>query len=207
MKARSELKTADAMEARSVFDEDLRAAVETMRRGGVVLYPTDTVWGLGCDARCGEAVRRIFEIKRRADSKAMISLVADEAMLERWVVPVPEAALMLIEASGDDVPMTIVYDHPRGIAPELLADDGSAAMRVTRERFSSALCRRMRGPVVSTSANISGNPAPASFAAIDPEIVGAVDYVCRYRRDDSSEHRPSSVVKVSDSGVIKILRP
>lgn len=201
MEPGSGMKPADAMA------EDLRAAVEAMRRGGVVLYPTDTVWGLGCDARCSEAVRRIFEIKRRADSKAMISLVADEAMLERWVDPVPEAALMLIEASGADVPMTIVYDHPQGLAPELLADDGSAAMRVTRERFSSALCRRMRGPVVSTSANISGREAPASFADIDPEILGAVDYVCRFRRDDSSQRRPSSVVKVSDSGVIKILRP
>ncbi len=202
------MKPEEAMESRSAFDaDDLRTAVETMRRGGVVVYPTDTVWGLGCDARSSEAVKRIYEIKRRADSKAMISLVADEAMLERWVETVPDAALQLIEASGSDVPMTIVYDTPRGIAPELLADDGSAAMRVTRERFSSALCRRMRGPVVSTSANISGCPAPAFYADIDPEILEAADYVCMYRRDDSSPRRPSSVVKVSDSGVIKILRP
>lgn len=189
------------------FDTDLREAVEVMRRGGVVLYPTDTVWGLGCDARCQDAVERIFVIKRRADSKALISLVADEAMLERWVDPVPDAALQLIEACADDTPMTIVYDHPHGLAPALLAQDGSAAIRVTRERFSAALCRRMRGPVVSTSANISGEPAPSFFTEISPEILSAVDYVCLTRRNDMMLRKPSSVVKISDSGVIKILRP
>lgn len=183
---------------------DIQKAVETLRSGGVIVYPTDTVWGIGCDATDSDAVRRVFALKRRADSKALISLVADYAALERWVDDVPEVAFELMEAS--DRPVTIVYDHPRGLAPELLAPDGSAAVRVCGEEFTRALCRALRKPLVSTSANVSGAPTPASFADISAEILAGADYVAASRRDEAPDGRPSIVVKLSGSGVIKILR-
>lgn len=185
------------------FREDIRKAVETLRKRGVILYPTDTVWGIGCDATCEEAVRRIFEIKRRADSKSMLSLVDSDGMLQRYVADVPEAAWQLIDAAVR--PLTIIYDSPRGIAGSLLAPDGSAGFRITSERFSRALVSALRHPVVSTSANISGKPAAASFAEIDKEIIDAVDYVAEYGRE-AAEAIPSNIIKVSNSDVIKIIR-
>lgn len=185
---------------------DLESAVAILKAGGVILYPTDTVWGIGCDATRQEAVERIYRIKRRIDSKAMISLVSDTAMLERWVEDIPETALQLADVAVR--PLTIIYDHPRGLAPGLLAADGSAAIRIASDEFCQSLCRRLRRPVVSTSANISGKPAPGSFAGIEAEIKEAVDYVATSGRHAAeSDNRPSSVVKISDGGIIKILRP
>lgn len=184
--------------------DDLRRAVDTMRRGGVILYPTDTIWGLGCDARNAEAVRRIFEIKRRTDSKALITLVDSLAMLDSTVEEVPEVAEQLIEAA--DTPVTIIYDRGRGVASELLAPDGSIGVRLTREPFSAELCRMMRGPVVSTSANISGEPAPLDFASITPEIIASCDYVCTSRRDERPAAKASSIIKISQGGLFKIIR-
>lgn len=186
------------------INDDIKAAVETMRRGGVVLYPTDTVWGIGCDATNSDAVKRVFEIKRRVQSKALITLVSDVAMLERYVDELPDVAFELIDVAV--TPLTIVLDNAKGLAPELLADDGSAGFRVTAERFSQQLCRALRHPIVSTSANISGQPSPAVFSEISPEIVNAVDYVVQYRRDDEQTHKPSSVIKLTSSGVITIIR-
>lgn len=183
---------------------DITAAIDTMRKGGIILYPTDTIWGLGCDATNSDAVRRIFEIKQRADSKALITLVGSEAALERTVDEVPEVAWQLIEVA--DRPTTIVYDHGRGVAPELLATDGSIGIRLTREPFSAELCNRFRRPVVSTSANISGHPSPATFAEIDPEIISKVDYACTSRRDEAANATPSMVIKISADGLFKILR-
>lgn len=186
------------------YATDIRAAVDVMRRGGVVLYPTDTVWGIGCDATNASAVRRIFEIKRRADSKALITLVDSLAALERTVEEVPEVAEQLIDVAVE--PITIIYDRGRGVAPELLAEDGSIGVRLTREEFSSALCRAMRGPVVSTSANISGEPTPLDFSSISPEIVNAVDYVCLSRREEAPAAKASSIIKISSGGLFKIIR-
>ena len=186
------------------FDEDLREAVETLRRGGVILYPTDTVWGLGCDATRSEAVRRIYEIKRRADSKALITLVGDVADLYRYVSDVPDIALSLVELSAK--PLTIVYDKGVNLAPELLSADGSVGIRVSRERFSSQLCRKLRRPVVSTSANRSGEATPAIFDEISPEIRAAVDYVVSYRQDDRRQAVPSSVIKLGSDSTVKIIR-
>lgn len=183
---------------------DLAAAVDTMRRGGVILYPTDTIWGIGCDARNPKAVERVYEIKQRADSKALICLVDSLAMLDATVGEVPEVAEQLIEAAVD--PVTIVYDRGRGVAPALMGADGSLGVRLTRERFSASLCRAMRGPVVSTSANISGRPAPRDFASIPDEIKNAVDYVCTSRRDEPSSPKASSVIKISAGGLFKIIR-
>ncbi len=191
------------------FNEDIRAAVDVLRRGGVILYPTDTVWGIGCDACCSEAVRKVFEIKHRADSKALITLVGSEAQLERTIDEVPDVAYQLIEYS--EKPVTIVYDKPLAsarIAPELLAEDGSIGVRLTREAFSRALCMALRKPVVSTSANVSGQPAPEVFTQIPPEILEAVDYVCLSRRDEQpGQSQPSTVIRLSTCGLFKILRP
>lgn len=183
---------------------DMARAVETLRSGGIVLYPTDTVWGIGCDATNPEAVRRIYELKQRSDAKSMLVLVGSEGELQRTVENIPDAAWMLIEAAVN--PLTIIYDHPVGLATELLADDGSVGVRITSELFSRTLCQRLRRPIVSTSANISGRKTPATFAEISPEIIDGVDYVVSYRRDDTRRARPSNIIKVSDSDIVKVIR-
>lgn len=186
------------------FEEDINACVRVMRQGRIVLYPTDTVWGIGCDATNDEAVEKIYALKRRRESKACISLVDSIATLERYVEVLPEAAEMLIDVAVE--PLTIIYDSPRGISSELKAADGSAAFRISQERFSRELCRRLRKPVVSTSANISGSAAPAFFDEIAQEIIEGVDYAVKYRRDDMTPHKPSGIIKVGNNGVIKIIR-
>lgn len=192
----------------SEYSEDIRAAVRTLREGGVILYPTDTVWGIGCDPRNAEAVAKVFEIKQRADSKALILLAGSLAQLERTVDEVPEVAYQLIEYS--ERPLTIVYDGTSPgarIAPTLLAADGTIAVRVTAEAFSRELCGAFGFPLVSTSANISGQAAAATFAEISPEIIAAADYVCTSRRDDSTPAKPSTVMRLSADGLFKIIRP
>lgn len=186
------------------MSDDIRQAIEVMSRGGVIAYPTDTIWGLGCDATNAEAVKKVFEIKRREDSKALISLVDSEAKVEFYVKEVPEVAWQLIEVS--DKPLTIIYDGARNLAPNLIAADGSVAIRVTSEPFSRELCRRFKKAVVSTSANISGEPAPRTFKDISPEILSAVDYVCTSRRDENAPHTPSSIIKLGISGEVRIIR-
>jgi L-threonylcarbamoyladenylate synthase len=181
---------------------DMARAVETLRSGGIVLYPTDTVWGIGCDATNPEAVRRIYELKQRSDAKSMLVLVGSEGELQRTVENIPDAAWMLIEAAVN--PLTIIYDHPVGLATELLA--GSVGVRITSELFSRTLCQRLRRPIVSTSANISGRKTPATFAEISPEIIDGVDYVVSYRRDDTRRACPSNIIKVSDSDIVKVIR-
>lgn len=183
---------------------DMAKAVGVMKDGGIVLYPTDTVWGIGCDATNSEAVKKIYELKQRADSKSMLVLVGSEGELQRTVRTVPDAAWMLIEAAVR--PLTIIYDHPIGVAPELLAEDGSLGIRITDELFSKTLCQRLRRPIVSTSANISGQKTPKTFAEIDDAIKNGVDYVVSYRRNDMSPHKSSDIIKVSDSGVVKVIR-
>lgn len=186
------------------IDADAAAAVSIMRKGGIILYPTDTVWGIGCDATNADAVRRIYELKRRVDHKAMIVLADSPEMLERHVVEIPEVALQLIDVAIR--PTTIIYDQGCGLAHNLLGIDGSIGIRVTSERFSAALCRKLRRPVVSTSANISGQPSPKFFREISSEIINGVDYVATYRRDDIEPHAPSCIIKLSNSGEVKIIR-
>ncbi len=186
------------------YADDIRRAVEVMNRGGVIAYPTDTIWGLGCDATNAEAVKRIYDIKRRSDSKALITLVDSEAKVEFYVKEVPEVAWQLIEVA--DSPLTVIYDGARNLAPNLVAEDGSIAIRVTAEEFSRELCRRFKKAIVSTSANVSGEPSPRTFADISPEILSAVDYVCESRREESVPHKPSSIIKLGVSGEVKIIR-
>lgn len=183
---------------------DIDRAVEVLRRGGIILYPTDTIWGIGCDARNAEAVKRVYEIKRRADSKALITLVGSMAMLDSTVEEVPEVAEQLIDVAVD--PVTVIFDHGRGVAPNLLAEDGSIGVRLTRETFSAALCNVFRGPLVSTSANVSGEPSPLDFDSISQEIKDAVDYVCTSRRDEAPAAKASSIIKISTGGLFKIIR-
>lgn len=184
--------------------EDMSRALEVLKSGGIILYPTDTVWGIGCDATNSDAVKRIFDLKKRQDAKSMLTLVGSEGQLQRVVKEVPDTAWMLLEAAVN--PLTIIYDHPEGLATELLADDGSAGIRITKELFSRTLCERLRHPLVSTSANVSGRKTPSVFSEIDEEIISGVDYVVRYRQKDSTAHKPSNIIKVSDNGVIKVIR-
>ena len=184
-------------------DEDIRRAVAVLRRGGLIAYPTDTVWGLGCDASNPEAVARLYELKRRSDAKAMITLVADEAMLEAVVEDIPDAARQIIAVAVS--PVTIVYDRPYGLAANLLAPDGSAGVRITTEEWSRRLCRALGRPVVSTSANFSGEPTARCFGEIDPELLAKVDYVAECGRNNSGA-KASSVIKVDSHSRVTILR-
>ncbi len=187
------------------YDEaDLKEAVKVMKEGGIILYPTDTVWGIGCDAANEEAVRKIYELKKREDSKSMLVLVGSEGMLQRTVKDVPEIAWQLIEAAVN--PMTIIYDHPIGVAESLKAEDGSLGIRITSEKFSRMLCERMRGPIVSTSANVSGKPTPMTFAEISSEIKNGVDYVCRFRQKEKASSKPSNIIKITRENIVKVIR-
>lgn len=184
--------------------DEARKAVEVMRKGGVILYPTDTVWGIGCDATNAEAVKRVYEIKRRTDSKAMLLLVDSADRLARYVSNVHPVAWDLIELTTK--PLTIVYDGARNLAPNLLAEDGSVGIRVTSELFSKELCYRFQKAVVSTSANISGEPTPANFGEISPEIIEAVDYVVNYKQLDKGRPKASSIIKLTANGTVTVIR-
>ena len=186
------------------YRDDIRQAIEVMNKGGVILYPTDTIWGIGCDATNEAAVRRVFEIKKRADAKALITLVDSEAKLEFYVNDIPEVAWGLIEVA--ERPLTIIFDHARNLAPNLLAEDGSAGIRITKEEFSKNLCMRMKRAIVSTSANISGEPSPKCFADISPEILQAVDYVCTSRRNETHNPPASNIIKLGSGGEVKVIR-
>jgi L-threonylcarbamoyladenylate synthase len=185
--------------------EDLKRAVEVLRQGGVILYPTDTVWGLGCDATNPDAVRRIFEIKKREDAKSMLILIENPNMLNSYIREVPEVAWQLIEVT--DKPLTIIYPGAKNLAPNLIANDGSVGIRVTTEAFTEQLIQRFRRPVVSTSANLSGKPTPRNFDEIEEEIKTAVDYVVQYRQDERSQNSPSSIIQLGIGGEIRIIRP
>ncbi|CDA22061.1 MAG TPA: threonylcarbamoyl-AMP synthase [Candidatus Caccoplasma intestinavium] len=187
------------------MEDDIKKACEIMEKGGIILYPTDTIWGIGCDATNEDAVKRVYEIKKRIDSKALIVLVDKPVKVEFYVREVPEIAWNLIDVA--DKPLTIVYPNARNLATNVLADDGSVGIRITQETFSRKLCERFRKAIVSTSANISGQPAPTNFNEISDEIKQAVDYVVTYRQDDPYQPSPSSVIWIGEGGVIKILRP
>lgn len=187
-----------------MLQDEVKKAVEVMRNGGVILYPTDTVWGIGCDATNAEAVKRVYEIKKREDSKALICLVDSDVRLQRYVRNVPDVAWDMMELS--EKPLTVIFDNASGLAPNLLAEDGSVGMRITREEFSKELCYRFQKAIVSTSANISGEPTPQTFDAISDEIKEAVDYVVKYNRQSKEKHKPSSIIKLKTNGEFVIIR-
>lgn len=175
-----------------------------MKKGGVILYPTDTVWGIGCDATNAEAVAKVYKIKQRDDSKALICLVDSDARLQRYVRNAPEVAWNVMELATK--PTTVIFDEAVNLAPNLIAEDGSIAMRITNEEFSKELCYRFQKPIVSTSANISGQPAAQNYCDISEELLNAVDYVCFSRRQEHKPHTPSSIIKIKNNGEIDIIR-
>jgi len=184
--------------------EDLQNALDTLRRGGIILYPTDTVWGIGCDATCEEAVRRIYELKQRDDAKSMLCLLDAPGRLQAYVNEMPSMAWDLIELSTK--PLTIIYPGARNVAPSLLAEDGSLGIRITGETFTRDLISRLHAPLVSTSANLSGQPAARNFAEVSEEILKGVDYVVRFRQSDRSEPSPSSIIKLGVNNEIRVIR-
>ncbi|WP_372935009.1 L-threonylcarbamoyladenylate synthase [Mariniphaga sediminis] len=184
--------------------DDLKQAVEILKNGGVILYPTDTIWGIGCDATNPEAVARIYRIKKREDSKSMLVLMENPALLERYVDDVPEVAWDLVEITT--TPLTVIYPGAKNLSPNLIAEDGSIGIRFTKEEFTSKLLQRFRKPIVSTSANISGQKPPAFFDEISEEIKNQVDYIVEYRQDDVTPAQPSSIIKLWPDGRIDIIR-
>lgn len=186
--------------------QDLQQALKVLREGGVILYPTDTVWGIGCDATNADAVARVYEIKKRVDSKAMLVLLDGAGKLQGYVDKVPETAWLLLEASEGQRPMTIIYPKAKNLAPNLLAEDGSVGIRITSEPFTKALCEQLRHPIVSTSANISGEPTAKTFKEISQELLETVDYVCQFRRNDTTTCKPSSIIKIDEKERITIIR-
>lgn len=187
-----------------VNSDDIKAAVECMRKGGVILYPTDTVWGIGCDATNAEAVAKIYKIKKREESKAMICLVDSDNRIQRYVRNVPDVAWDVMNLATS--PTTVILDGADGLASNLIAEDGSIAMRITQEEFSKELCYRIQKPVVSTSANISGEPTAQNYSDISEEIINSVDYVCKSRRNEHQPHKPSSIIKLKSNGEVTIIR-
>jgi len=184
--------------------EDIQNALRILREGGIILYPTDTIWGIGCDATNREAVARIYEMKKREDSKSMLVLVHSEVMLSSYIKQVPEVAWELIDAAME--PVTIIYPGAKNLAENLVAKDGTIGIRVTDDEFCSTLIQRFRKPIVSTSANISGMPSPAVFDEIENSIIQQADYVVKWRQDDPTRSTPSSVIRLGVGGQVEILR-
>ncbi|WP_406684484.1 L-threonylcarbamoyladenylate synthase [Seonamhaeicola sp. MEBiC1930] len=186
-----------------MIDKEIKKTLEILKQGGLILYPTDTVWGIGCDANNAEAVKKVYELKQREDSKALICLVADERMLKKYIKQVPYAAQSIIEVT--DKPTTIIYDDAQNLAPNLVAEDNTIAIRIPDDEFCYWLTRKFNGAIVSTSANISGLPTPKSFKEIAPEVLKGVDYVVNLHREKKCS-KPSSIIKLSNNGVVKIIR-
>ena len=200
--------------------EDLQQALQVLRSGGIIVYPTDTVWGIGCDATNVEAVKRIYALKQREDSKSMLVLLDSAAKLN-YYVDVPEAAEMLLGVQNTDrfadgaqtdledeapKPLTLIYPNARHLAQNLIAEDGSIGIRITSEPFSQALCAQLKRPIVSTSANISGHPSARFFHEIEQAILEGADYVCLFRREDETPHQPSTIIKINADNSFKIIR-
>jgi L-threonylcarbamoyladenylate synthase len=186
------------------MNEDIKKAIEVLKQGGIILYPTDTIWGIGCDATNEEAVEKLYAIKQRDKSKSMLILLDNPIKLQTYIQEVPDIAWDLIDLT--DKPLTIILDGAKNLATNLISNDGSIGIRITAEDFSRELCMRFRKPIVSTSANITGQPTPQSFNQIDPQILELVDYVVEYRQNEMSKQTPSSIIKLEANGNINIIR-
>ena len=183
---------------------DLKKALEILKSGGIILYPTDTIWGIGCDATNVEAVKRIYEIKQREDSKSMLVLMENPNRISSYVDDVPEIALDLLEVT--DKPTTIIYSGAKNLANNLINSDGSIGIRITTEDFTQQLIQRFKKPIVSTSANVSGDAPAQNFMAISQDIIEAVDYVVEYRQDDMTKYQASSIIKIGSDWGVQIIR-
>jgi L-threonylcarbamoyladenylate synthase len=187
-----------------IFDVDINESLTALRNGGVILYPTDTIWGLGCDPTNPAAVEKIFKIKSREQGKSLLILVDGEAMLERYVSEVPEIAWELLSVSDD--PLTIIYSGAKNLAAGVCSENGSVGIRICHDEFCRELIKRFRKPLVSTSANFSGKPSPENFSEIEQEVILAADYVVKYRQDDRRKYSSSPVIQLGTDGAIKIIR-
>lgn len=185
------------------MNNEINKALQILKKGGLILYPTDTVWGIGCDATNAEAVKKIYQLKQREDNKALICLVTDDRMLKRYVKNIPEAAISIIDIA--EKPTTIIYDDAQNLATNLIEEDGTIAIRIPDDEFCYQLSRKLNGAIVSTSANISGQPSPKSFKEIAPEVLKGVDYVVNLQREKICD-KPSSIIKLSNNGIVKIIR-
>jgi L-threonylcarbamoyladenylate synthase len=187
-----------------IFEEDIKDSLKVLKEGGVILYPTDTIWGLGCDATLPSAIEKIFEIKKRKDSKSLIILVNSIQMLDRYVIDIPEIVYELTSVS--DTPLTIIYPKGRNLAKGVCNEDGSVGIRICHDEFCNELISRFRKPIISSSANHSELPSPENFREIDVSINNSVDFVVKYRQDDQQKHSASSIIKIEENGTIKIIR-
>jgi L-threonylcarbamoyladenylate synthase len=187
------------------MNEDIVKAIEVLNNGGIIVYPTDTIWGIGCDATNEKAVQKVYDLKKRIDARAMLVLVDRPIKVEFYVSQMPDIAWDLIELS--EKPLTIIYSGARNLAHNLMAEDGSVGIRITKERFSKSLCERFRKAIVSTSANVSGSHSPECFAEISNEILEGADYVVNFRRDETAKSTQSSIIKLGSSGEVTIIRP
>lgn len=185
------------------LNEEVIKAYEIIKEGGIILYPTDTVWGIGCDATNPEAVAKIYKLKQRAETQSMIVLMNGEKMMYNVFKNIPEVAWQIMDLSEN--PTTLVLDKPRNVAPNLVATDNTLGIRLVKEPFCFKLLERMKKPLVSTSANISGQPTPKSFKEISPEIIKGVDYVVNLQRDKIAG-KPSTIIKLSSDSQVKIIR-
>jgi L-threonylcarbamoyladenylate synthase len=187
------------------FNTDIEACLRVLESGGLILYPTDTIWGIGCDATNEAAVEKIFALKKRIETKALIVLIADERSLLQYVASPHIEVFDYIQ--GVSKPTTIIYENAIGLASNLLAEDGSVGIRICADEFCKHLIKRFRKPIVSTSANVSGFPPPKVFSDIDIAVKEGVDYMVHYRQDDTIPVEPSAVVKCNKDGSFTILRP
>jgi L-threonylcarbamoyladenylate synthase len=186
------------------FEEDIKEALNILRKGGIIVYPTDTIWGIGCDPTHEASVNRIFQIKSREENKSLIILTNGISMVERYVKEIPEIIYELADIS--DSPLTIIYPSGKNLAAGVCSDDGSVGIRICNDEFCNELIGRFRKPIVSTSANFSGRPAPANYSEIDKDVLAKADYVVKYRQNDRSAHTASPVIKINSDGTIKIIR-
>lgn len=197
-------KKEEILKDRAQQESEIVQCLKTLSAGGLILYPTDTVWGIGCDATNADAVKKVYQLKQRDDSKAMIVLIDSADHLDHYVVDVPMIARELIDVAVK--PLTIIYEGAYNLAPNVLGDQDSVGIRIPNDEFCHRLCERFGKPIVSTSANVSGHPTAKTFADIDASIVQGVDYAVQYRRDDTSRHQPSNIILLSRDGTFKIIR-
>ena len=186
------------------MESDLEACFKVLKNGGVILYPTDTVWGIGCDATNAKAVERIYQIKKRAETKSLIILLDDILKLDFYVENVPVTAFDLINNFNE--PLTIIYPNAKNVAKNVIANDGSIAIRIVKDEFCKRLINLLNKPIVSTSANISREDTPLTFSKISDQIKNDVDYVVQYRQDKVVTYKPSTVIKISDKGDFETIR-
>ena len=185
------------------MQNEIKNTVQILKQGGVILYPTDTIWGIGCDATNVEAVNKIYALKQRVESKALICLVADDRMLKKYVKQVPAVALNIIEVAEN--PITIIYDDAQNLAKNLIGNDNTIAIRIPDDEFCYQLSRKLNGAIVSTSANISGETTPQSFREISSEILEGVDYVVNLHQSKKSV-KPSAIIKLKNDGTVQVIR-